>query len=74
MKWVHEVLLDEPDCLRETRIGNWILCHDYETGEGEWNYEPIENAGPPTRISQEVQPRAASRLETIRTLHRLREK
>lgn len=35
-----KLLLDEPGFFRETRVGAWIHVLDYETGKGEWKYEP----------------------------------
>lgn len=35
-----ELLLDEPEFFRETRVGAWIHVLDYETGKGQWAYDP----------------------------------
>lgn len=37
---VIKVEVDEWPFLRLTRVGNWLLCHDYETGEGQWEWSP----------------------------------
>lgn len=31
-----ELVHDEPDFFRETRVGYWHHVYDYETGHGEW--------------------------------------
>jgi len=37
-----EILLDERNFLRLTRVGNWFHTLNYETGEGEWAWAPEE--------------------------------
>lgn len=38
-----EVLYDEYPHFRIVQFGNWVLMHDYETGEGEWNWREYAN-------------------------------
>jgi hypothetical protein len=37
-----ELVHDEADFFRFTRIGNWIHVRDYKTGEGDWTWQPEE--------------------------------
>lgn len=34
-------LMDEPTHFRLVRVGHWTHFYSYETGQGEWNYDPI---------------------------------
>lgn len=50
-----EVLRDDYPHYRLVRVGNWILMHDYETLEGEWEWDPEERDERPAITSSTVQ-------------------
>jgi hypothetical protein len=39
-KWIMETIVDLPE-FTATRVGNWIMTQDHETGEIEWEWYPI---------------------------------
>ncbi len=41
-----ELLHDDYPNLRVMRIGNWLFTHDYETGQGEWDFVPKSSPAP----------------------------
>jgi hypothetical protein len=45
-KWIMETIVDLPE-FTATRVGNWIMTQDHETGETEWEWYPDL---PPARV------------------------
>jgi hypothetical protein len=47
-----ELIHDEPDFFRFTRVGNWIYGLDYETGENTWTWFPEVKDGLPEHVHE----------------------